>query len=37
MTCKAVFVYGTLQPGEVNAQYFDDFEGPGKKAMFWVI
>ena len=36
MTCKAVFVYGTLQQ-EVNAQYFDDFEGAGKKAMFWVI
>ena len=27
MTCKAVFVYGTLQLGEVNAQYFDEFEG----------
>ena len=32
MSCKAVFVYGTLQPGEVNAQYFDDFEGSWEKA-----
>lgn len=31
MRCKAVFVYGTLQPGEVNARYFDDFEGSWEK------
>ena len=28
---NAVFVYGTLQPGEINAHYFDSFDGKWEK------
>ena len=31
MNCKAVFVYGTLQPGEINAHYFQQFKGSWKE------
>lgn len=31
MNCQAVFVYGTLQPGEINAHYFQEFEGSWNK------
>ena len=31
MNCQAVFVYGTLQPGEINAHYFQEFKGSWKK------
>lgn len=31
MNCQSIFVYGTLQPGEINDHHFDPFQGQWQK------